>query len=423
MRTKLMIALLTGACVYAGLEGSYVLPVDEAPILYSKTPVNDPVARLQQEVDTGKVELGYDANFGYLPAVLRALKTPVSSQVMVFSKTSFQAPKISPRLPRALYFNNDVYVGYVRGGDVLEFASTDPKQGTIFYTLDQEKTAKPHFTRQEQCVHCHAAGGTLGVPGLMVRSIVPDRTGMPVFQAGSYLTDHRSPFEERFGGWYVSGTHGDMKHMGNALSGDPAGGNITDLSKYFDTGAYLAPDSDLVALMILQHQTRMHNLITRVGFETRIALYQQEGMNKALGEPEGTRSDSTTRRINSAAEELVTYLLFADEFPLSAEVRGTSRFAEEYQRNAAPRDKKGRSLADLDLKRRMLKYPCSPLIYTDAFRSMPAAAKDRIYRRLWDVLTGSDKSATYSKLSGEDRTAIREILIDTDHDLPSYWKN
>lgn len=423
MRTKLMIALLTGACVYAGLEGSYVLPVDEAPILYSKTPVNDPVARLQQEVDTGKVELGYDANFGYLPAVLRALKTPVSSQVMVFSKTSFQAPKISPRLPRALYFNNDVYVGYVRGGDVLEFASTDPKQGTIFYTLDQEKTAKPHFTRQEQCVHCHAAGGTLGVPGLMVRSIVPDRTGMPVFQAGSYLTDHRSPFEERFGGWYVSGTHGDMKHMGNALSGDPAGGNITDLSKYFDTGAYLAPDSDLVALMILQHQTRMHNLITRVGFETRIALYQQEGMNKALGEPEGTRSDSTARRINSAVEELVTYLLFADEFPLSAEVRGTSRFAEEYQRNAAPHDKKGRSLADLDLKRRMLKYPCSPLIYTDAFRSMPAAAKDRIYRRLWEVLTGSDKSATYSKLSGEDRTAIREILIDTDRDLPSYWKN
>lgn len=423
MRTKLMIALLTGACVYAGLEGSYVLPVDEAPILYSKTPVNDPVARLQQDVDAGKVELGYDANFGYLPAVLRALKTPVSSQVMVFSKTSFQAPKISPRLPRALYFNNDVYVGYVRGGDVLEFASTDPKQGTIFYTLDQEKTAKPHFTRQEQCVHCHAAGGTLGVPGLMVRSIVPDRTGMPVFQAGSYLTDHRSPFEERFGGWYVSGTHGDMKHMGNALSGDPAAGNITDLSKYFDTGAYLAPDSDLVALMILQHQTRMHNLITRVGFETRIALYQQEGMNKALGEPEGTRSDSTARRINSAVEELVTYLLFADEFPLSAEVRGTSRFAEEYQRNAAPHDKKGRSLADLDLKRRMLKYPCSPLIYTDAFRSMPAAAKDRIYRRLWEVLTGSDKSATYSKLSGEDRTAIREILIDTDRDLPSYWKN
>ena len=168
MRARLLISMLVGVCLYAGLEGSYVLPVDEAPILYSKTPADDPVARLQKEIADGAVKLEYDSNFGYLPSVLQALKVPVSSQVLVFSKTSFQAPKISPRLPRALYFNNDVYVGYVRGGDVLEFASTDPKQGTMFYTLDQEKAAKPQFTRQEQCVHCHASGATLGVPGLVV---------------------------------------------------------------------------------------------------------------------------------------------------------------------------------------------------------------------------------------------------------------
>jgi hypothetical protein len=424
------VILATAFCAFGGLDGSYVVPLDHPAIQYSKTPADDPISRLERGIAAGEVKLDYDPDLGYLPAVLRALKVPVSSQVLVFSKTSFQAPRISPRTPRALYFNDEVTIGYVRGGDVVEVTAADRRQGINFYTLDQEQASKPSFTRQEQCLQCHASGATLGVPGLVVRSVYPDRTGMPIFQAGSFITDHRSPMKQRWGGWYVTGTHGEQRHMGNTfLDGKDQpeafdyakGANTTDLTRSFDTGAYLAPDSDIVALTVLEHQTRMQNLITRVGYEARMAVYEQEGMNKALNEPPGTFSDSNKRRITSAAEELVRYMLFAGEAPLDGEIRGTSRFAEEYA-GAGRRDKQGRSLRDLNLKTRVYKYPCSPLIYSPAFDGLPEMAKAHVYRRLWDVLSGSDNSREFAHLSPADRQAIREILIDTKSGLPEYWK-
>ena len=425
----LSLAASTAAvCAFAGLDGSHVLPMDHEAILYSKSPVDDVVSRLQRKVASGEVTLDYDSTFGYLPSVLKHLQVPMSSQVLVFSKTSFQAPKISPRMPRALYFNDEVSVGFVRGGDVLELAAVDPKQGIVFHILDQEKTAKPQFDRQDQCLQCHASGGTLGVPGLVVRSVFPDRTGMPVFQAGSFITDHRSPLTERWGGWYVTGSHGEQRHMGNSFLSDQrnpegfdrtSGANVSDLAGRIDTGAYLTPHSDIVALMLLEHQTRMQNLITRVGWETRMALHEREGMNKALGEPAGTMTESTVRRINSAVEELVRYMLFVEEAPLNGEVRGTSSFAEEYAK-AGVRDKKGRSLRDLDLKTRLLRYPCSPLIYSRAFQELPERAKTQAYLRLRQVLSGEDKGPAFAKLSAADRKALCEILGDT---LPEFGKN
>lgn len=371
---------MAALCAFAGLDGSYVLPADHSAIGYNKEPGTDAVSQLARRVASGEVRLTYDTTYGYLPSLLRELNVPESSQILVFSKTSFQAPRISPRMPRALYFNDEVSVGYVRGGDVLEMAAVDPKLGVVFYTLDQERTYRPKMERQQQCLQCHAAGSTLGVPGLVIRSVYPDRNGMPLFQAGSFLSDHRSPLKERWGGWYVSGSAGGAQHMGNTIDGK-AGGDRTDLKEYFDTGAYLRPSSDIVALMVVEHQTRMTNLITRVGWETRMALHDREVMNKALGDAPGTPSESTDRRINNAVEELVKYLLFTDETPLTAPVTGDSGFAEEYQKGGV-RDKKGRSLRDLDLKTRLMKYPCSPLIYSDAFRGLPQVARDRVLRRV-----------------------------------------
>lgn len=415
-----MLSAAAAICAFAGLDGSYVLPAEHEAILYSKTAANDIVIDLQKKIWSGEVKLQYDPTFGYLPSVLKTLDVPLSSQVLVFSKTSFQAPRIAPRTPRALYFNDEVSVGFVRGGDVIELAAVDPKQGIVFYTLDQEKSLSPSLDRQAQCLQCHASGSTLGVPGLVVRSVFPDRSGMPIFQAGSFVTDHRSPLKERWGGWYVTGTHGDQRHMGNTVANKDqtddydreSGANVTDLSTRIDTGAYLTPHSDIVALMVLEHQTRMQNLITRVGWETRIALHEREGMNKALGEPPGTMTESTLRRINSAAEELVRYMLFAEETPLTSPVRGTSTFAQDYA-NSGVRDKQGRSLRDLDLTRRLLKYPCSPLIYSRSFQSLPTAAKDRVNLRLWQVLNGEDTSPAFAHLNPADRKAIREILLDT----------
>src|SRR4051794_37789648 len=425
-----VVATLFAAYAWAELDGSYVLPRDHAAIQYGAGEGKDRVAAFQQKLREGKIHLEYDGHHGYLPAVLKALNVPISSQVLVFSKTSFQAPRISPRMARSLYFTDDVYVGWVPGGDVLEFASVDPTQGVVFYTMDQESGPKPRIDRRDECLQCHASGGTLGVPGVVVRSVFVERSGMPLFQAGGFVTDHRSPLSQRWGVWYVTGTHGTAQHMGNVLAEDrdhpeqldrDKGANVTDLKSRIDVGGYLTETSDIVALMVLEHQTRMTNLITRVNWETRMALQEQQAMNKALGEPADQIGDTTRRRIDNAADALVKYMLFADEAPLEAPIKGVSTFTQDFQARG-PRDRRGRSLRDLDLTRRMFRFPCSYLIYSPAFDALPAPARDRIYRRVWEIVTGADRTPLYAKLTDTDRQAIREILTETKRDLPDYWR-
>jgi hypothetical protein len=416
---------------FAELSGSYVVPLDHEAIQYTKMPLGDPITRLGERIARGEVKLAWDDEFGYLRGLLKELNIPVESQVLVFSKTSFQAPRIAPRTPRAIYFNDTVSVGIVRGGEVLEIASQDPKQGVIFYTLDLEKVDKPRFDRRDTCLQCHASGGTLGVPGIVVRSVYPEPSGMPAFHAGTFISDHRSPLKERWGGWYVTGKHGSQTHMGNAVARDrdkpdqletEGTQNVVDLKHKFDTGAYLAPSSDIVALLTLEHQTHMTNLITRVGFEARMAMHYQAGINKAFGKPADEMGESTQRRIDSAVEEMVRYMLFVDEITLTEPVRGANNYAAVFQK-MGPRDSKGRSLRDFDLNQRLFRYPLSYMIYTEAFDQMPAEARDRIYRRLFDILTGKDQGKPYARLSEADRRAIYEILLDTKRGLPDYWRS
>ena len=393
------------------LSGSFILPLEDEAIRYDRPSADNPVARLQRQINRGEVTLDYSPTHGYLPAVLKALGIPVSSQTLVFSKTSFQLTRISPATPRALYFNDDTYIGWVRDGEVVEVSTVDPMRGGVFYTLDQRKTDRPQFARRDECLQCHASPRTLGVPGHIVRSVYADSEGFPFTNIGSFNTDHNSPFAERWGGWYVTGTHGAGRHMGNQIATnrqDPdkmdldPGANVTSLAARVDVSPYLSPHSDIVALMILQHQTKMHNLITRVSYETRIAISSQIGMNKALGRPPDEMSDSTKRRIYGPAEVLLRYMLFADEPPLAAPIRGTSAFAREFA--------KGGPLRDLDLEKRLFKVPCSFLIGSDAFKALPKQAKDYIDRRLEEVLSGEDQSKAFAALSDGDRAAIRKAL-------------
>jgi hypothetical protein len=411
--TPLMLACLAGAtlsaaAVVANLEGSFVLPLDHTAIRYADSGRRNVIDTLQKAMEEGQINLARDPERGYLPAVLNALEIPVSSQVLVFSKTSFQAPLISPANPRALYFNDEVSVGHVHDGHVLELAAVDPDAGVVFYTLNQQRSA-PQLVRNDDCLQCHGTPNTLGVPGLIVRSVFPDRAGMPLFQAGSFVTDYRSPFEQRWGGWYVTGTHGTARHMGNQRSVDDAGtlapetgANIKDLAPFFDTSLHLSPHSDIVALMVLEHQSRMTNLMTRFGWEVRVALAR---------EPAG--DTDLHRNLAIWAREFVDYLLFIDEAPLpGSPVQGASGFAEQFA-NLGPRDRQGRSLRDLDLQTRLLKYPCSYLIYSEQFDRLPEIARDAIARRMRQVLTGEDRQPKYSRLSPADRRAILEILRDT----------
>jgi hypothetical protein len=363
--------------------------------------------------------------------VLEQLKVPISSQVLVFSKTSFQRSRIAPESPRALYFNDDVYVGFVQGGEVLEFSAVDPELGGTFYLLEQAKTPAPVILRQtHDCLQCHASGKTQDVPGHLVRSVYPEETGQPAFNAGTFNTSHESPMQERWGGWYVTGTHGKQTHMGNVLVSDrahpeqldtKAGANVTDLSGKFDTSAYLTSKSDIVALMVLEHQVKMHNLITLANYQAKIAIHYARAINKALGEPENTISESTARRFQGPAEELVKYMLFVDEAELNDPVRGITSFTSDFSARG-PRDREGRSLRDFDLNKRLFTYPCSYLIYSKSFDALPGPVRDHVYRRLWEVLTGQDQSPTYARRTAAERKAILEILRETKTGLPEYWK-
>lgn len=406
------------------------LPFDDEPINYSTATSHDPIAQLQDAIDSDKFELRFDAQKGYLPAVLEALEISPSTQMLVFSKTSFQARRINPKHPRALYFRDNAYVGWVQQGDVVEVASVDPKLGPIFYTLDQQRVDHPRFVRDKgQCMTCHASSRTKGVPGLLVRSVFPDRGGYPILGSGTFNIDHTSPLKHRWGGWYVTGNHGDQRHMGNEVVVDksqpelldtPLGSNVTDLSSRLDVTPYLTPHSDIVALMVLEHQSQMQNLITRAAFEARSAMWYDAIMNKALDRPAEHLSDSTGRRIDSAVEKLVKSLLFCDEAELTAPIQGTSKFTEEFARRG-PFDAQGRSLREFDLQTRLFKYPCSYLIYSDSFAALPEVIKTAVFQRLWNLLTRQDRDPSYDHLTGHDRAAILGILRDTVPDLPAYW--
>ncbi|MBV9771013.1 MAG: hypothetical protein JOZ32_15680 [Bryobacterales bacterium] len=396
------------------------LPFADAPINYRSCALNDPVARLEKRLERGDIKLRYEGHHGYLKSVLDALHISVSSQTLVFSKTSFQSPNITPAAPRALYYNDDVYVGQVHDGRFLEFVSFDPMQGAIFYVMDEHRDKHPRFERSEvDCIQCHVAGSTKGVPGVMLRSVFTKPDGTADAAARSFITGQESPLSQRWGGWYVTAKSGSQGAMANALISDPqhpeqldrtASANLTGLNGRFDTSAYLTGSSDIVALMVLAHQTQMHNWITLTNYSTRLAL----------ADSKQTLEDAR-KKFEGAAEQLVRYLLFTNEVPLSNPIAGTSDFARQFAARGA-RDSQGRSLRDFDLQKRIFKYPCSYLIYSEAFDAIPAPAKDYIYGRLFEILSGREQGPEFAALSSQDRRAIIEILVATKPGIPEAWK-
>ena len=408
--------LLIAVAVWIGSVGAVAgqlqhptLLRNHAAIRYDSTPSRDPIARLNERLKNGEVTLERRGASGYLQSILEALHVPIESQLLVFSKTSFQASRIGPKNPRALYFGDTLAVGWVRGGEVLEFVGQDPTQGSVFYTMSQASDT-PVFERNDACVSCHASEATHYVPGMFIGSVYPGVDGTTMY-GPAYTTDHRTPFEIRWGGWFVTGTHQATRHMGNTVATDaadltamitPASVHVTNLEGRFDPTGYLSLHSDLVGLLVLEHQAKMLNLFTRVGWEARI------------GEKESGRT------IDQAAAELVDYLLFVDEATLPGPIAGTTRFAEVFQAQG-PHDSRGRSLRDLSLETRLLRYPCSYLIYSEPFDSLPAKAKTAIYARMWEILSGREKDRRYDVVSLTDRRAILEILGETKPDAAAYF--
>lgn len=384
----------------------------------------DPVVILQQRLESGHLELEYDSAMGYLPSLLEAMEIPASSQTLVFSRTSFQTDRIAPWAPRALYFNDDVYLGWVQEGPIMEIASMSPQDGARFYSVLQQRDGPPRLRREgETCLLCHDSRITEGVPGLIMRSTLTDRLGYPVTEFHTGSTRDQTPFETRWGGWYVTGEHGGISHAGNLRSDElfedivfpkryieeldrRAGANKTALGEYFDVSAYLTPHSDIVALMVLAHQVRIHNLMELVRDRGAAA------MGSSPPPPDARFRPITDPASGSVLDRLLRGILFADEVPFEAPVRGTSAFAEEFAARG-PHDSQGRSLRAFDLETRLFRYPVSYLLYSPSFDALPGFARSYVYDGITEALTLDRLPPEFRHLAASDRGAILAILQET----------
>jgi hypothetical protein len=390
--------------------------LDEHPaIQYDTRPTNDPVARLNDALRRGTRTLTHEAQFGYLRAVLDALAVPVESQVLVFSKSGIQRAFTSPENPRALYYNPSVVVGYIPGAPVLEIAAQDPQQGTVFYTLDQGAASEPRFVRGSTCLTCHVSASTLDVPGPIARSNRVSEDGSLLPRAGPQVTvNHRTPHTQRWGGWFVTTSlstppYQQLGHLGNltiaAYPGDDGPAIVTTraLVRWLDsapeTRGYLSSASDLAALLVFDHQMHAMNLLTRLNWEWRIAA--ADGRARVTAPPFPERLD-----------ELADYLVFVDEATPVVEVTPRAGFPERLAA-AVPKDRHGRSLADLDLATRLMRYPLSYMVYTEAFDGLAPEVKAAVYQRLLTRLSGRDRSPRYAHLATPAARAAVQILRET----------
>jgi hypothetical protein len=410
-------------CFAVGLSRAAEM-FEQSPMNYSATQPNDAIARLQARLASGTVRLG-GRERDLILGLLRELKVPVESQVVVFSKTSLQRQRISPDHPRAIYFTDDCYLGWVPSG-LAEVITIDPRLGPIFYQFDPNAThsdAAPSFKRDSDCLRCHGGTFVRDIPGVFVRSLHTDADGEMLLRGGSQVVDFRTPFTNRWGGWYVTGKHGSTLHRGNVFTEEKdnelvvdfkRGANVASLDKFFDTRRYLTNSSDIVALLVLEHQTAMQNTITRAGMNCRRMLEYQQALQRELKETSTNEFayDSVRSVFDGAVRELVDDLLFYQEAALPDGLEGSPAYQQAFQTNAR-RTATGQSLKDFSLKGQLFQNRCSYLIYADSFLALPAQLKKRVYARLAEILNGENAEPRYAYLGKDERARIANILRET----------
>jgi len=413
LRRLLLTCLVLPVILQSATLSAQPIAYDEAypGVGYSNRPLDDRLTHLMRKIESGEIVLEHDARGrGYLDSLLEALEINPASQVLVFSKTALKTRFVTAATPRALYFNDDTYVGFIQNSRSVEIAAMDPVLGPVFFDFSQRADQPIEPEREmNRCLRCHdtysMTGG--GVPRFLLSSVLANPEGDIVTHEISIITDTGTPLNRRWGGMYVTGNHGSQEIMGNFVIDDlgklanidlKPNGNKSDLSEYLDTSPYISPGSDIVALLVLEHQVEVQNRLTRLGFESRTRLHSEGSISEedmgALGKP------------------LLESLFMVNETPLTDRISGNPAYAEHFQ-SLGPKDSKGRSLRELDLETRTFRYPFSYLVYSDAFDALPDQVKDYLYSRIRQILAGSDTDPVFQVLDDNDRSAITAILRDT----------
>jgi hypothetical protein len=404
---------------------------------YASAPRTDAIAKLEAKLARGEVKLEAGPR-GYLDSLLAALEIDPASQTLVFSQTSLQSRRIRPETPRAIYFNDDVYVAWVQQGP-LEIGAMDKNLGPNFYMLEQpdpaQPSARPHVERElTRCLSCHDSYSLTGdgVPRFIVGSGYTGTGGQLVSHEGWILVTDKTPLKSRWGGWYVTGMHGNQVHLGNmlirAMTDFPKleelrVGNIETLDSLFDVKPYATNKSDIVALMIMEHQVNAQNAITRANYDARTAIDRERGAVKAsegYEQPLASLSEELRAKVEEVAEPLALTLLFESEIDLTDPVSGEAAFTKQFTSRAV-RDSKGRSLRDLDMQTRMFRYPVSYLVYSEAFDALPRSVREAVYAKIAHVLRDTGVEGDFPALHA-DRSATLEILAATKPEFAALLK-
>jgi len=407
-------------------------PFEKPPISYSSARPRDAITALGARMASGSLDLSGDER-KVVGTLLAALGIPASSQMLVFSKTSFQKDRIDPAHPRAVYFSDEVYVGWCPGG-LVEVAAVDPVLGPVFYSFDPHAAGPgKRFQREEDCLRCHGGTFVREIPGLLARSVFTDPAGQPLLEFGSELVDSTTPIEKRWGGWYVTAIRAGPRHRGNLIVTDgrepgvrelSVGANLKSLSKLVDTGPYLAPTSDVTALLVFEHQLSVQNALTRANQECLRMITYQTNLQRELKEPVTSEPnyESVQHVFSSAAQLVLDALLYKDEAPLpEGGVEGVGDFAKVFaSHNSAAANRP--SLKELDLHQRLFKYRCSYLIQSSTFAALQPTLRRRVLQRLYRVLTDLSPDPRYAYLEPDERDKIRQIIVATVPNLPPVWK-
>lgn len=375
--------------------------------------LQDPFTKLLPDLQASRLGLDESSERAFVDSLLKKLNVPASSQLLVFSNTSLQLRLISPRNPRALYFNDELYIGWVPGGQI-EIVSIDPELGGIFYIFNIPRPSAPMvIERADRCMNCHASQSTGKVPGVVIKSVIPAVSGGSLDAFRGSMTGHGIPFADRFGGWHVTGTHQISKHWGN-ITGTMAQGKITTRDnkpgENYDPADYPVPTSDILPHLLHEHQAGFVNRAVEATYRTR----------SYLAEGKGKLSMAHDKLLKQQAMAFVRYMLFADEPPFPGSgIEGTPEYKEAFLANRKAVN--GKSLKDLDLKSHLFRYRCSYMIYSSAFQGMPKEFKQLVYIALRHALNPQQSNPDYAYMSREEKIAIHEIVKGTIKDLPPGW--
>ena len=425
---KTPLILLLALCASPAGMAQFYNDYELEPHGYFSKDAKDPTTLLMKRIQRGEVLITEANGKPLVERFLKELKLDKDTQVLVFSKTSLQRRAVSYNNPRAIYFNESVYLGWMPNGRI-EIASFDPELGPLFYFQRQldDKTS-PLFARTRSCLGCHAGDATNFLPGSLGQSVYPDRSGRPLRTIDDYRrSGHHIPFHQRYGGWFVSGNHGAMRHMGNAIATRENGklsidreqfANLEKLDRFFRPDAYPSPGSDIAALLVFDHQITMHYRLVEAAYRGRQSLFDSK-LDPGETDVSKLAKGRSMEEFMEGRDKVIDYMLFREEIAIPKVVCNPD-FRRAFLSNRRP-DKKKRSLKDLRLDGRIFENRCSYMIYSPTFEHLPPMLKGAIYRRIHEILTAKNPVEGFEHLEQDEKRRILEILHDTKSDLPAGW--